>query len=71
MADAFHTLSEAIDLCENPSQHDQEQIDKLKKMIDSFKDPKTFVLHVSGDLILNGASIFGDFHDALNKAQSG
>lgn len=71
IGDAFKKLADAIRVCNNPSPHDQEQLDKLEKMLDSFKDPKTFVLHVSGDLIINGIEIFKDFHNALNEGQNG
>ena len=49
-------MVEAIKLCDQPK--DIAELEKLEAMIETFKNPRTFIAHVGKDISINGVDIF-------------
>ena len=69
LADALHIIVSAIDTCSQ--QKDIDQLIKLKKMLASFKNPKSFAYHVGKDLLFNGVNIYHEITSAVTNYRGG
>ena len=56
IADIFTTISAGIKEC--TQQKDIEALTKLIQMLESFKNPKDFAMHVGKDILINGVNIY-------------
>lgn len=55
MATAFGVLSAGLKTCANKKNEDQ--INKIIKLVETFKNPETLAVHIGHDILVNGVDI--------------
>lgn len=65
MADALNTIAAGVQQCTQSK--DITQLKKIMELVKSFKNPKTFAMHVSQDILVNGADIFKQIEGTVSN----
>lgn len=65
IADALTVVSTAMKTCSQSK--DIEKLQKLEQMLEQFKTPKSFAMHIGKDILVNGKDIYTQIKDAISN----
>jgi hypothetical protein len=63
LGEAFHEAQDGIKECKGV----EADIEALEEMLNTFRDPRSFVYHVGKDLMINGVQIYKEVADAIHQ----